>query len=54
MKTKRRMIISKSGLNFINILRTGFAHADPESVKNTNDLTVFFYAFGIYERKNCE
>jgi len=27
--------------------------ADPKSVKDTDDLTVRFYAFGIYERKSC-
>ncbi len=39
-------------LNFINVLRTAFAPADPESVKDTDDLTVFFYAFGFYECKS--
>jgi hypothetical protein len=29
------------GVNFINILSTAFTHADPESVKDTDDLTVF-------------
>jgi len=34
------------GLNFINLLRTAFAHADPKSVKDTYDLTVFFMLLG--------
>jgi len=25
----------------------------PKALKDTNDLTVFFYPFGIYERKSC-
>jgi len=31
-----------SGLNFINVLREAFTHTDPKSVKDTDDLTVFF------------
>ncbi len=42
-----------SRVNFLNVLRTDFMHADPKSVKDTQDLTVLFYAFGIYERKSC-
>jgi len=34
------------GLNFINVLRTAFTPADPERVKNTDDLTVFFTLSG--------
>ena len=30
-----------TGVNFINILQAAFAHADPKSVKNTDNLTVF-------------
>jgi len=41
------------GVNFINVLRTVFTLVDPESVKNTVKSSVSFYAFGIYERKNC-
>jgi len=41
------------GLNFINVLRTAFTRADPKSVKDTDDLTVFFCAFGICKRKSC-
>ncbi len=43
-----------SGLNFINVLQTAFTLAGPKSVKkDTDDLTVFFYPFGIYECKSC-
>jgi len=45
--------ILTSSVNFINILCTAFALIDPESVKNTVKSSVFFYAFGIYERKSC-
>jgi len=31
-----------SGVNFINVLRAAFAPVDPESIKDTHDLTVFF------------
>jgi len=41
------------GLNFINVLRTAFTLTDPESVKDTDDLTVFFYPLGIYVCKSC-
>ncbi len=36
------------GLNFINVLRTTFAQADPKKCKKkeTNDLTVFFTLSG--------
>jgi hypothetical protein len=40
------------GVNFTNILRTAFALADPKGVKRYLLLTVFFYAFGINERKS--
>jgi len=43
----------RSGVNFLNVLRTAFALVDPESVKNTVKSSVSFYAFGIYERKSC-
>ncbi len=32
----------QSGLNFINIIHTAFTLVDPKSVKDTDDLTVFF------------
>jgi len=38
---------------FTGISVIAFALVDPESVKNTVKSTVSFYAFGIYERKNC-
>jgi len=44
---------SPPGLNFINVLYTAFTLADSESVKkDTDDWTVFFYAFGIYKCKS--
>jgi hypothetical protein len=39
-----------TGFYFINILSTAFALIDPESVKITVESSVYFYAFGIYER----
>jgi len=35
-------MLSGFGLNFINILHIAFTSADPKSVKNTDNLTVFF------------
>jgi hypothetical protein len=46
-------IIERAGVNFINVLRTAFALVESKSVKNTVKSSVSFYAFGIYERKNC-
>jgi len=48
--TKKILLQSKSGVNFINVLGTAFTPADPESVKRLNCI---FYAFGIYKRKSC-
>jgi len=42
-----------ASVNFINVLHTAFALVDPKSVKSTVKSSVFFYAFGIYERKSC-
>jgi len=44
--TELLLLILPLRLNFINVLRTAFAPADPESVKNTDDLTVFFTLLG--------
>ncbi len=41
------------GLNFINVLHTAFILVNPKSVKNTVKSYVYFYAFGICERKRC-
>jgi len=41
-------------VNFTSILRSAFAHADPKNPKDTDDLTFFFCAFGIFALKNCE
>jgi len=45
--------MNKSGLNFINVLRTAFTLVDPKSVKNTVKSSVSFYSFGICRHKNC-
>jgi len=37
-----KVVESTPGVNFINILSTAFALADPESVKKINNLNVFF------------
>ncbi len=39
------------GLNFINVLCTASTPADPKSVKDTNDLTVFFTLSGSTSTK---
>ncbi len=43
----------RTGVDFTNILHAAFTCADPKSIKNTDDLTVFFGAFGICPRKSC-
>jgi len=40
-----------SGVNFINVLRAAFTRADNRSVKNTDDLTVFFTLLGSARTK---
>ncbi len=47
------VVWASSGVNFINFLHTAFALKDPKSIKNTVESSVFFYAFGINERKSC-
>jgi len=37
-----REVFTQLGVNFINILRAAFGHADHESAKKTDNLTVFF------------
>jgi hypothetical protein len=34
------------GVNFVNVLCTAFMLSDPKSVKDTDDLTVFFMLLG--------
>ncbi len=41
-------------VNFINIWCTAFARADPKSVKNTDNLTVFFELLGSANMKACK
>ncbi len=38
--------IKKSGLNFINVLRTAFTHADPESVRIQSNPQYLFTLLG--------
>ncbi len=38
------LVILTLGLNFINVLCTAFTRTYPKSVKDTDDLTVLFYA----------
>jgi len=45
--------VERAGVDFINIQRTAFTHADPECAKKTVMSAVLFGAFGIYERKSC-
>jgi len=37
---------SNAGVNFINVLRAAFTHADTESIKKTDNLIVFFTLLG--------
>ncbi len=41
----------RSGFNFINIVQAAFMRADPESIKKTNSLTVFFVLLGSASAK---
>jgi len=43
----------RSGVHFIKVLQAAFAHANPKSAKKTDNLTVFFCAFGICRHKSC-
>ena len=53
-KVARRMLVKLTpGANFINVLQAAFTLTDPKSIKKLLDLTVFFCAFGICERKSC-
>jgi len=40
------MLVRTPGLNFINVFRTAFTLADPESAKKTDGFTVFFVLLG--------
>jgi len=43
IKAAHKMLMKMTpAIDFINILCTAFAPADPESIKDTDDLTVFF------------
>jgi len=39
-------LIDGPGINFINVLRTAFTNADPNSVKTTHDFAVYFTLSG--------
>jgi hypothetical protein len=42
-KFARSMLMKLTpGINFINVLQAAFTRADPESLKKTDNLTVFF------------
>jgi len=43
-KTERVIQIKRDilGFNFINVLWAAFTHADPESIKKTDNLTIYF------------
>jgi hypothetical protein len=49
-----RHTLRQPGVDFTNILLEDFTGADPKSAKNTDDLTVFFCAFGICANKSFE
>ncbi len=42
-----------AGVNFINILRAAFAHAEPKSVKETVKLLVFLGYWDLRVQKLC-
>ncbi len=52
-RSQKHLVKLRPGVNFINVLLPAFARADPKNVKNTDNLTVFFYTFRIYECKSC-
>jgi len=45
-KSSVSLALLRSGVNFINIQRTAFMLVDPKSVKNIDNLTVFFTLLG--------
>ncbi len=48
------MLLLLLGLNFINVLCTAFAGADPKSVKKILlTYLVYFYTFRIHDHKSC-
>jgi len=51
VKEDEKLWIFSTGVNFINILCTTFAHVEPISVKKKFKSSVFFYAFGICSTK---
>jgi hypothetical protein len=47
-KAARRTLMKLTPwVDFTNVLQAALVQADPKRVKNTNDVTVFFCAFGI-------
>ena len=51
MQTGTAEVASHSVANFTKVLRAAFTLADPKSKKKLLELTVFFCAFVIFERK---
>ncbi len=43
----------RSGVNFINVLRAAFTHADPKSAEKDSWVVSLCCAFGIYAHKSC-
>ena len=43
---ENEITFKRSGVNFINVLRTSFMRADPKSVKNAVMLSIFFTLLG--------
>jgi hypothetical protein len=40
-----------TGVNFINVLQAAFTHPDPESAKETDNLTVFLRFWDLRAQK---
>jgi len=51
--TRLRAAFTLEGVKFTNIQRAAIAQEDPESVRNTVQSLVSFYAFGICMHKSC-
>jgi len=43
--------LQRPGVNFINVLQAAFALTDPNSNKNTDNLTIFFALLGLARLK---
>ncbi len=47
------IVASAAAINFTKVLGAAFRLIDPQCIKKIDNLTVFFNAFGICERKSC-